>query len=79
MYRGMSGVRLPEKFEVPDQYGCRGGVELGFLSTSTSKEQALKYIDMSKSMCDLCPPPPSLRESLPAVFAAAWQNVKVRQ
>ena len=48
MYRGMSGVRLPDKFETPDKYGCRGGVELGFLSTSTSKEQALKYIDMSK-------------------------------
>ena len=58
MYRGMSGVRLPEKFEMPDQFGCRGGVELGFLSTSTSKEQALKYIDMSKCMCDLCPQPP---------------------
>jgi hypothetical protein len=77
----MSGVRLPEKFEVPDQFGCRGGVELGFLSTSTSKEQALKYIDMSKCMCDLCPlpPPPSLLESLPAVFAAAWQSVRVEK
>ena len=50
VYRGMSGVRLPEKFEKPDWYGCRGGVELGFLSTSTSMEQALKYIDMSKDM-----------------------------
>ena len=46
----MSGVLLPEKFRVPDDYGCRGGVELGFMSTSTSKEQALKYIDMDKCM-----------------------------
>ncbi|KAJ1482518.1 hypothetical protein T484DRAFT_1803861 [Baffinella frigidus] len=50
VYRGMSGVRLPEAFREPDEYGCRGGVELGFLSTSTSKEQALKYIDMRKCM-----------------------------
>jgi hypothetical protein len=50
VYRGMSGVRLPDKFLVPDKYGCRGGVEPGFLSTSTCKEQALKYIDMTKGM-----------------------------
>ncbi|KAJ1488006.1 hypothetical protein T484DRAFT_1784654, partial [Baffinella frigidus] len=48
VYRGMSGVRLPAEFRVPDEFGCRGGVELGFLSTSTSKEQALAYIEMSK-------------------------------
>jgi len=50
VYRGMSGVRLPDTLQVLDEYGCRGGVELGFMSTSTSKEQALKYIDMSKGM-----------------------------
>ncbi|KAJ1466266.1 hypothetical protein T484DRAFT_1922379 [Baffinella frigidus] len=48
VYRGQSGVKLPDKFEVPDEYGCRGGVERGFMSTSTSKMQALTYIDMSK-------------------------------
>ena len=50
VYRGMSGVRLPAAFEKPDQCGCRGGVDLAFMSTSTSKEQALKYIDMSKGL-----------------------------
>ena len=50
VYRGMSGVLLPEKFRVPDDFGSRGGVELGFMSTSTSKDQALKYIDMGKCM-----------------------------
>ena len=59
VYRGMSGVRLPAAFEKLDQYGCRGGVDLAFMSTSTSKEQALKYIDMSKDMYVLRPPPPS--------------------
>jgi hypothetical protein len=80
VYRGMSGVLLPEKFQVADEYGCRGGVELGFLSTSTNKEQALAYIDMSKGRCDLCPLPPPLAisESLPGI-AAAWQSVRVEQ
>ena len=64
MYRGMSGVLLPEAFRVPDAEGCRGGVELGFLSTSTSKEQALGYIDMSKGRCALCTSPPTLCLSL---------------
>jgi len=50
VYRGMSGVRLPDAFRVRDEYGCRGVVELGFMSTSTSKEQALAYINMSKGM-----------------------------
>ena len=68
VYRGMSAVLLPEKFRVPDAEGCRGGVELGFLSTSTCKAQARAYIDMRKGRCDLrslpSPPPPSLAESL---------------
>jgi hypothetical protein len=46
----MSGVKLPEVFEVKDEFGCRGGVELGFMSTSTDKKQALAYMDMSKGM-----------------------------
>jgi len=73
VYRGMSGVVLPEAFRVLDEYGCRGGVELGFMSTSTSKEQALKYIDMDTGRCDLSSLPPptlSLLESLPADVAA---------
>jgi len=53
VYRGMSGVLLPEAFRVSDAEGCREGVELGFLSTSTNKDQALGYIDMNKGRCDL--------------------------
>ena len=81
MYRGMSGVLLPEAFRAPDAEGCRGGVELGFLSTSTSKEQALGYIDMSKGRCDLCNPPHTLpiSETLLAGVAAAWRCVRVEQ
>ena len=81
VYRGMSGVLLPEAFQAKDEYGCRGGVELGFLSTSTSKEQALAYIDMSKGRCDLCNPPHTLpiSETLLAGVAAAWRCVRVEQ
>ena len=50
VYRGMAGVVLPERFRVTDENGCRGGVELGFLSTSTDKDQALHYIDMSRGL-----------------------------
>jgi hypothetical protein len=50
VYRGMAGVVLPDRFRVPDEHGCRGGVELGFLSTSTDKDQALHYIDMSRGL-----------------------------
>ena len=50
VYRGMAGVVLPERFRVLDEHGCRGGVELGFLSTSTDKDQALHYIDMSRGL-----------------------------
>jgi len=53
----MSGVRLPEAFLIPDRLGHRGGVELGFMAASASKEQAMAYIEMSKCMCDLEPHP----------------------
>jgi hypothetical protein len=36
----MAGVRLPPAFQMPDESGCRGGVELGFLSTSSERDQA---------------------------------------
>ena len=31
VYRGLSGMRLPECFFVDDASGCRGGVELAFM------------------------------------------------
>ena len=91
VYRGMSGVLLPEAFRVPDEHGCLGGVELGFLSTSTSKEQALEYIDMSRGRCNLFSLFPlcvSLSVALSPLCGViscrrwcslAWQSVKVEQ
>eukprot|EP00283_Hemiselmis_rufescens_P011563 CAMPEP_0173448318 /NCGR_PEP_ID=MMETSP1357-20121228/40518_1 /TAXON_ID=77926 /ORGANISM="Hemiselmis rufescens, Strain PCC563" /LENGTH=262 /DNA_ID=CAMNT_0014414817 /DNA_START=30 /DNA_END=814 /DNA_ORIENTATION=- len=36
-------MRLPRKFWKKDEFGCRGGVEFGFLSTSTKKTVAMQY------------------------------------
>ena len=44
VYRGVSGGMLPEKFLAPDaQDNFRGGVELGFMSTTTNREIAYFY------------------------------------
>jgi ankyrin repeat protein len=44
VYRGMHGVDLPEAFKVCKEGGGRGGVDFGFLSTSTNEEVAVSYI-----------------------------------
>jgi hypothetical protein len=44
VFRGMSGVKLPECFTVCQEGGGRGGVDFGFLSTSTNEEVAVSYI-----------------------------------
>ena len=33
VYRGVAGAKLPPSFDEPDEFGCKGGVELGFMST----------------------------------------------
>ena len=44
VFRGLSGVKLPKCFEECDEGGARGGVDFGFLSTTTKKEVAVNYI-----------------------------------
>jgi hypothetical protein len=43
VYRGLGGVVLGEKWFKPNQRGVRGGVELGFLSTTLNRDVALEY------------------------------------
>lgn len=43
VYRGLGGLMLPEAFWKSDEYGCRGGVERGLMSTTTVKEVAMQY------------------------------------
>jgi hypothetical protein len=44
VYRGLSGMKLDQKWFEPDERGVRGGVELAFLSTSENRETALQYM-----------------------------------
>ena len=43
VYRGLGGMMLPEPFWKTDEYGCKGGVERGLMSTTTDKAVAMKY------------------------------------
>jgi len=43
VYRGISGGRLSESFWKEDATGVRGGVEYGFMSTTTDKDVAFQY------------------------------------
>ena len=42
-WRGFSGGRLPDEFWRPNRFGVAGGVEYGFSSTTTEREQAVHY------------------------------------
>ena len=43
LYRGWTGATLPKSFFTADSMGLRGGVEFGFSSTTTEREQAVHY------------------------------------
>ena len=44
VYRGMSGVKLPECFMIAEEGGGKGGVDFGFVSTSTDRTVATSYL-----------------------------------
>lgn len=44
VYRGVSGGHLPERFWQPNDKGVMGGVERGFMSTTTDRNVALGYM-----------------------------------
>jgi len=43
VFRGASGGLLPRQFWEADQFGVRGGVEFGFMSTTTDRSVAVAY------------------------------------
>ena len=43
VYRGLSGIELPEEFWNADKYGSKGGVEKGIMSTTKSMAVAAQY------------------------------------
>ena len=43
VYRGVSGMKLPDKFWQANEFGVRGGVENGFMSTTLDRGVAMGY------------------------------------
>ena len=43
VYRGVSGMKLPNEFWRPNQFGVKGGIENAFMSTSLDKSVAMGY------------------------------------
>jgi hypothetical protein len=43
VYRGTKGGVLPQQFWTPNHQNVRGGIELGFMSTTTDRKVALEY------------------------------------
>lgn len=50
LYRGLGGLTvLPSFFSAPDEHGCKGYTEWGFMSTTSKKEIALQYSGVYES------------------------------
>ena len=43
IYRGIAGMKLPDEFWTPNEFGVRGGVEQAFMSTTTEQSVAMGY------------------------------------
>lgn len=43
VYRGLSDIELPQEFWEEDEYGAKGGVELGIMSTTLNRRVACQY------------------------------------
>ena len=43
VYRGISGMVLPQQFREANKHGVRGGIESAFMSTTVDREVALSY------------------------------------
>jgi len=43
VYRGISGMKLPNTFRARNEFGVRGGIEAAFLSTTANKQVAMGY------------------------------------
>ena len=44
VYRGLGGMALPGCFFWPDEFGCRGGTEAAFMSTTLDVSVAIRYL-----------------------------------
>ncbi len=48
LYRGLGGVRLPDRFYHADQFGHRAFVEWGFMSTTADRAIAIQYTGIAQ-------------------------------
>ena len=48
LYRGLGGVRLPERFYHADKCGHRAFVEWGFMSTTADRAIAVQYTGIAQ-------------------------------
>jgi hypothetical protein len=61
LYRGLGGLmELPDSFSKPDEYGCTGYCEFGFMSTTADRDIAVEYSGVKDNK-----PRASLMEILP--------------
>jgi hypothetical protein len=56
LFRGWTGATLPSSFFKPDDFGLCGGVEYGFSSTTTDRQQAVHYAQGKASTVLECVP-----------------------
>ena len=49
VYRGVAGGVLPDQFWEPNEHGVIGGIEMGFMSTTTERKVALSYTQQQSS------------------------------
>ena len=45
IYRGVAGMKLPDEFWKPNDFGVKGGVENGFMSTTLERDVAMGYAE----------------------------------
>ena len=50
VYRGTLGGVLPDRFWKPDEFNIRGGVEVGFMSTTRDRKKSLR-VDYILDLC----------------------------
>ena len=43
VYRGVSGMELPDEFWHPNKHGVKGGIEAAFMSTTKDRKVAMQY------------------------------------
>ena len=53
VYRGLHGRSIPDELKTPDHNNVRGGVELGFLSTTLDRRVAMQYARDSGTIFEL--------------------------